>query len=79
MILNFLGAAAASSKPEVLLCVEQPPDEVLGDVLHTDQVVRPLQLTRHDLLVEAHEAGVHEGRLAHQHFIQKDAKCPPVD
>ena len=78
VILNLLGPAAAAAKPEVLLCVEQPPDQVLGDVLHADQVLTPLQLTRHDLLVEAHEARVHEGRLARQHLVHEDTQGPPV-
>ena len=78
VLLNFLYTSAAASQSEVLLSVEQPPDEVLGVVINADQVVAPLQLARHDLLVETHEAGVHEGRLAKQHLVHEDAQGPPV-
>ena len=78
VLLNFLYTSAAAAQSEVLLSVEQPPDEVLGVVINADQVVAPLQLARHDLLVETHEAGVHEGRLAKQHLVHEDAQGPPV-
>ena len=78
VLLNFLYTSAAAAQSEVLLSVEQPPDEVLGVVVNADQVVAPLQLARHDLLVETHEAGVHEGRLAKQHLVHEDAQGPPV-
>ena len=78
VLLNFLYTSAAAAKSEVLLSVEQPPDEVLGVVINADQVVAPLQLACHDLLVETHEAGVHEGRLAKQHLVHEDAQGPPV-
>ena len=78
VLLNFLCPAAAAPEPEVLLSVEQPPDEVLGCVIHADHALPPLQLTCHDLLVESHEAGVHEGRLTDQHLVHQDTQGPPV-
>ena len=78
VFLNLLRPTASAAESEVLLGVEQLPDEVLGVVIHAGQVLAPLQLARHDLLVEAHEAGVHEGRLAVKHLVHQDAKGPPV-
>ena len=74
MLLNLLRPAASATESEALLSVEQPPDQVPGVLIHAGQVLAPLQLTGHDLLVEAHEAGVHEGRLAVEHLIHQDAK-----
>ena len=76
MLLDILCAGLHVAKPLSSVVHEQPLDQVLGSLLH---VLRPLQLASEDLLVDAERVVVEEGRVAGQHFVDQDAKGPPVN
>lgn len=51
-------------------------DEVLGDGI---DVTRPVDFSAQDLFVDREGVIVEKRRVPSQHFVDEDAKCPPID
>jgi len=73
--LDVAGPALHVAEPLGPVGDEQPLDEVFGDRV---QMLRPLDLPRQDLLVDAKRIVVEEGRVADQHLEDQDAQRPPI-
>ena len=74
MVHHLPGPITAATQSQILLGLQQLHDEILRLVVQVDHVVPPDYLAPHDLLVEPHQTGVQEGRLAQQHLVYEDAQ-----